>query len=492
MTSMRKTFDTISSHEIASLNGIIDRDTFYDVLLPKLSDKQRELLFGKLLQQAQNLVIKQMSAGQGFTLVLTEDGSVFGSGSSLEGALGCGQPMSREDFPDEGQKQTKFPDNVSIISIAAGGWHSLFLSDDNEVYACGSNGAGQLGLGVGRYGRQHLPIKLTNIPSEDYIKQIAAGGSHSLFLSADGRVYGCGYNTSGELGLGDLEVQPTPVLIPGFPEDTRICCIVANTERSLFLTDTGQVYGCGNNSDGQLGLGDIDYQRTPVLLKGFPADVIIKHIAAGESHSLFISDDGRLFGCGDNTNGQLAQKYIRTLRKPTHINTQEWLNENEQLTQIAAGRKHTLFLTNIGKVYGCGDNEGYQLGRDVAQNIHTPAILGTNNPSNSNNDLADKMVNKIACGGMHSLFLTDARELYGCGSNQSRQLLGVWAENFVEKISCLPSLDPSKRLFDTAHLVDSYPKNPPLTNVSFARFFDNNLRSHNTQHHQDLTKPTMK
>jgi hypothetical protein len=36
------------------------------------------------------------------------------------------------------------------------------------------------------------------------IKQIAAGGHHSLVLISDGRLYGCGKNTHGELGLGEL------------------------------------------------------------------------------------------------------------------------------------------------------------------------------------------------------------------------------------------------------------------------------------------------
>src|SRR3990167_6411090 len=120
MANTRNSSNTISSQEIECLNGIIDRDTFYSSLLPKLSEKQRALLFDNLLQRAQQLVITQMSAGQGFTLALTEDGSVFGSGAIWEGAIGAGQPTSREDVLDYSQKQAKFPDNVRISSIAAG------------------------------------------------------------------------------------------------------------------------------------------------------------------------------------------------------------------------------------------------------------------------------------------------------------------------------------------------------------------------------------
>jgi len=96
-----------------------------------------------------------------------------------------------------------------ITQISGGVSHSLFLSS-NQVYSCGANYWGQLGLNTTtiRYNSPQL------IPSLNGIIQISAGYFHSLFLSSSNQVYSCGYNREGQLGLNSNTILYTsPQLI---------------------------------------------------------------------------------------------------------------------------------------------------------------------------------------------------------------------------------------------------------------------------------------
>jgi alpha-tubulin suppressor-like RCC1 family protein len=80
-----------------------------------------------------------------------------------------------------------------------------------------------------------------------------AGGYHSFLLLEGGELYACGDNTHGQLGLGDTANRNSwqRVALPG-----PVRTIVAGAYHSFLQLATGEVYGCGHNGRGQLGLGD--------------------------------------------------------------------------------------------------------------------------------------------------------------------------------------------------------------------------------------------
>ncbi len=66
------------------------------------------------------------------------------------------------------------------------------------------------------------------------------------------------------------------------------------------------MYAWGRNSEGQLGIGrKCPSVETPTLVEGLEGKAI-KMIAAGESHTLFLSDGGEVYSCGDYTDGKLG------------------------------------------------------------------------------------------------------------------------------------------------------------------------------------------
>src|SRR5207249_2552057 len=96
---------------------------------------------------------------------------------------------------------------TGVIAIAAGGWHSLALTNDHTVWAWGLNENGQLGIGA-TAPSQTKPVQL---PGLSNVVQIAAGFRHSLALTHDLTVWAWGDNSNGQ--LGDAQAgpkRPTP------------------------------------------------------------------------------------------------------------------------------------------------------------------------------------------------------------------------------------------------------------------------------------------
>jgi hypothetical protein len=119
-------------------------------------------------------------------------------------AVAKGEAPERSFSPSE----PELPVRMDVKAIAAGWWHSLALTESGEVYAWGSNGRGQLGLGDTE--DRHTP---TQVPGLGRVKAIAAGGEHSLALTESGEVYAWGSNGHGQLGLGDTKDRHTPTWV---------------------------------------------------------------------------------------------------------------------------------------------------------------------------------------------------------------------------------------------------------------------------------------
>eukprot|EP00045_Choanoeca_perplexa_P015774 m.203738 g.203738 ORF g.203738 m.203738 type:complete len:1495 (+) comp17076_c0_seq1:370-4854(+) len=168
-----------------------------------------------------------------------------------------------------------------------------------QVYAWGSNINFALGFSDGDSRRK--PQHLAAFDGAD-VQATATAKFHTLFLLANGTVYACGHGRCGRLGTnksGATSLSPHRVLLP----DSRFVTMAAGRDHSLFVNAKGQVFACGNNQHGQLGLPDVGEAFQPVMLRTLKGKAV-KHVAASNVHSVFLTNNA-LYSCG-LSKGQLG------------------------------------------------------------------------------------------------------------------------------------------------------------------------------------------
>jgi len=243
--------------------------------------------------------VAQLAAGDDHVLFRTPMGDVWGCGQQ-EPQDGCqlGVPADSGDR----LSATRIKGLASGIAFSSSGEDfSLHVNILGKVVSLGENDVGQLGRGF-RSDQECVPGL---VPELCTVTAVAAGEDHGLLLNAQGQVFSWGSNVWGELATGHPgQGSASPVrvaLLDGY----KIVGIAAASRTSYFLTADGCVYAAGWNSDGQLGLGDdaADLIATPTKVLGLPP---VRRIVAGNRRAFFITLDGRLFATGYNRYGQLG------------------------------------------------------------------------------------------------------------------------------------------------------------------------------------------
>ena len=182
----------------------------------------------------------------------------------------------------------------NIIKISTGNSHSLLLSENGNIYGLGSNSWGELGLS-NHFHKTTIAIHISKISN---IIDISAGDGFSLILNNEGRAYSFGNNTYDQLGLGEKYGDRNSVYFPTLISTiNNIISISAGYVHSLFLDKYGHVYSCGNDEDGALGfyVEEDEIIDIPTLIDGLE-DII--SISAGQSHSLALSKNGQVYSFG--------------------------------------------------------------------------------------------------------------------------------------------------------------------------------------------------
>ena len=207
--------------------------------------------------QVQNLEnVTAIAAGAGHSIALREDGTVWTWGWNTRSQLGDGTIQNRH-MPGQVQNLT------NITAIAAGIHHSAALGENGRVWAWGTNVNGQLGDGAATaYGRS--PVQVQNLMNVTDIS-IAAHGNHSVASREGGTVWTWGQNDTGQLGDGTVANRRTPVQVQLL---TNATAIAAGDNHSIGLREDGTVWAWGMNAHGQLGDDTITNRSTPVQVLG--------------------------------------------------------------------------------------------------------------------------------------------------------------------------------------------------------------------------------
>ncbi|KAH7637980.1 hypothetical protein HUG17_9084 [Dermatophagoides farinae] len=240
-------------------------------------------------------------------------------------------------------------DNHRFKMIACGQYHVLMLRKDGHVFAMGCNSCGQI------TGNEKSSYEsMVHIDKLENVKLIVCGMSHNFSLTNNGEIYSWGSNHCGQLGLGDNEDRDTPCLVAFSNDDLiniRIKDIVAGRIFSLFLFENGQLWGCGSNNNGELGF-DYDYQRSK--LTKIPIENV-KQIVCSKEHNFSIAHDGSSYYAWGRA--ECAEKlYLKTSPEKLNGHPTSIVAASAMIlsSKITFGLKSTIY------VFGSHDSISYQ------------------------------------------------------------------------------------------------------------------------------------
>lgn len=252
---------------------------------------------------------------------------------------------------------------------------------------------------------------------------------HSVIITEAGRVMSWGRNDKGQLGLGHTKRTDEPSLIEGLKEHF-IVSAACGRSHTLFLSDRGAVYACGDNKMGQCGLGN---QNSPVTA---PAKVNyksrpIEKLACGAEFSVIVDVKGGLYTFGLPEYGQLGHnsdgRYFVTSNKlsfrcelvPRRViayieKTREGhvtLVDDVQIVDVACGTNHTVVMDSRKRCFSWGFGGYGRLGHAEPKDEMVPRLV-------KSFDGPNRGVKGVWAGGQYSMAISEYGALFFWGQNK--------------------------------------------------------------------------
>lgn len=203
--------------------------------------------------------LETVRCGASHCAALSPDGVLLTWGLASSGELGHGGWTPIEvDVPRAVQSMS----SVKVVSVAAGANHTVAVSETGGLWTCGRGRHGQLGHG---HFHDAGPLRRLEALRGMRVTHAVAGGAHSLCLTECGSVWSWGACRHGQLGLGDVAFAtaagwetgvPWPCLVESLQDlDEPVVTLAAGGHHTLFVTAGGQLWGCGRGKHGALGVG---------------------------------------------------------------------------------------------------------------------------------------------------------------------------------------------------------------------------------------------
>ena len=256
-----------------------------------------------------------------------------------------------------------------IISVASSDSHCLALGAEGEVFSWGGGAYGA--LGHGDTGKRTVPSKIESLRR---IERIAAGPRWtSAAVDEDGRLFTWGRarlleeeDEDGELeefgvpsGLGyeldaETEYQATPKRVDTLRQD-RVVGVALGASFTLAVTDAGAVFSFGFSWQGGLGHGSLESEVLPRRIEALAQTRRrFVAVAAGDVHALALTEEGELYGWGDEE----ANGHGREERTPQRVAA----CIGQRIKLVYAHDFVSCAVTEKDELFTWGSSYGYSLG----------------------------------------------------------------------------------------------------------------------------------
>ena len=291
--------------------------------------------------------LKCVSAGRDQSIFVFNNGKVFALGNDKKFHIGS---ENRTEY----SSLTEVHISKEKITWGACGYnYSVYLTSSGKVIYCSENSIGNRATIIHSSPAVYIcagmsaPCSIDSTGSfyvfskdpsrqpkkfqlEKPVFDIASGTGFVLALTIDGVVYGNGILNSNQEAFA-------PVISLNRVTITRV---FAFDSHAVVLTERGTLRTWENNSCGQLGMGttekNLKFEKVKTL-----QDVPMSLVSCGREYTVFVTDDGRLMGCGSNNCYQLMFGHMQTMVQTPEISPVV----TEHVSFIAAGCYHTLIVT---------------------------------------------------------------------------------------------------------------------------------------------------
>ncbi|CAH0390181.1 unnamed protein product [Bemisia tabaci] len=188
---------------------------------------------------------------------------------------------------------------------------------------------------------------------------------------------------------------------------------IAGGSKSLFVvSQDGKLYACGESTNGRLGLGQTNNVSIPRVVSAL-SQYVIKKVAvhSGGKHAMALTLDGKVFSWGEGDDGKLGHGHQLSSDKPCMI---EYF-KTKRMRDIACGSSHSAAISSNGELYTWGLGEYGRLGHGDSLSQYRPKLVKS---------LLGKHVVKVACGSRdaQTLALTNTGMVFSWGDGDFGKL----------------------------------------------------------------------
>ena len=318
-----------------------------------------------LLPSMAGIRISCVSAGYGFVAAVSVAGRVYTWGDGDQGQLGHGDTENNL-VP----KQVHALTGHQILSVATGFSHCMAVTTRGAVFSWGWDADGQCGHGRSsvdgrsRDENEMLP-RLVDALHGVRVRSASVGISHSLVVTEEGALYSFGAGWEGQLGHGTFDQTGYPVLVDAL-RHVRIVATAAGDYHSLGLTEDGVVFSWGDNLSchgdavsGKLGLGQMGKPQKVALphkVEALRGRNVCTVVASGDA-SCAVTTAGELFTWGCGARGRLGHgdEDVQLAPKRVDVLRDEWV------VSVTLGSHNGIAVVRDGGVFGWGYGDGLGL-----------------------------------------------------------------------------------------------------------------------------------
>ncbi len=376
--SSKKQFSIHTSHVFVHFpsNYLNKVYSFGSNVSSRLGHTGTDIYNPKLIDSLCSYVIKDIFIGNTFTLVLTNNGELYACGSGLASGL----KQNSNTFVKS--VNILNPDKINsqgISQIAVNFGSTIISTKDFSYYSIGFNVNGQLAQGW------TSPVNdITSMNFVKKIKLISISQTHTMMVSLEGQVYHTGNNDYYQSGEYNTTRNNTPKLID-FGKEYVCECLSTGEYFTIFimkniLTKKSKLYSSGFNKEGRSGIGkdDESYQIFKIIPSLENENYEFKFCSSSKSCSAAITTNGKLFTWGHNVKGNLGFGHFNDVLEPTLVT---YFDKYEVL-DVSISTDHMLVLVrdvenNRNSVFGCGDYSSGILGETITQKTEKKDCIAT-------------------------------------------------------------------------------------------------------------------